>query len=63
MTLKDEILEELRRGTLLSEIKRKYRSVAATYSALRQFLEESERTVEERQEKLRELERELHEVN
>jgi len=68
MTIKDEILEELRKGTPLSEISRKFRSQSRKYEAIREYLEEAEKIVEEMQkiktdllERKVELERSNHE--
>jgi len=52
VTIKDEILTELRNLTPLAEIRRKYRSQSQTYEAIRKFLEETDKTVKESQEKL-----------
>ena len=37
MTIKDEILEELRKGTLRAEINRRFRSQSQKYEAMREF--------------------------
>jgi len=49
MTIKDEILEELRKGAPLAEINRKFRSQSRKYEAIREYLEEAEKIVEEMQ--------------
>lgn len=45
--IKKEILTELRRGTPIGEIKRKYRSMSQVYEALREFSEENGNAAEE----------------
>lgn len=55
MLIRDEILEELRKGTPLVEIRRKYRSQSQLYEAIRQFLEEADKIVKERQQKLQKV--------
>jgi hypothetical protein len=52
MTIKDEILEELRKRTPLEDIRRKYRSQSQFYEALRKFLVEVDKVTEEKQNKL-----------
>jgi len=56
MRIKDEILEELRKRTPLAEIRRKYRSQSQLYEAIREFLEETDKIVEEGQERLEKVE-------
>lgn len=55
MAIKDKILERLRRGEPLSEIRKEHKSVSKTYEALRQFLDESDKIVDERQRSLEDL--------
>jgi len=49
LTVKDEILAELRKGTPLVEINRRFRSQSRKYAAIREYLAEAERVVEEMQ--------------
>lgn len=55
MTIKDKILEELRKGRPLGEIRREFPSVSKTYEALRQYLDEADKIVEEKQKILEDL--------
>jgi len=57
VTIKDEMLEKLRARTPLSEIKRDYRSMSGMYEAIREFLLEADKIVENKQRKLLEVER------
>lgn len=52
MTIKDEISEELHKRTPLVEIRRKYRSQSALYEAIREFLGEVDKVVEETRRRL-----------
>jgi len=59
MTIKDEILEKLRKGAPITEIRREYRSIGLLYEAIREYLPEAEKIVEEIQTKLGKLETDL----
>jgi len=59
VTIKDEILKKLRARTPLSEIKRDYRSMSGMYEAIREFLLEADKILENKQRKLLEVERDL----
>ena len=48
MRISDEILAELKKGTSLSEIRKKYRSQSQLYEALDIFLFEADGMVQER---------------
>lgn len=52
MTIKDEILEELRKGALRAEINRRFRSQSQKYEAMREFLGEAKEIVEKMHEEL-----------
>jgi len=52
MRIKEEILEEFRRGTSFAEIRRKYRSMSQLYEAIREYFVEAEKTSETIQKKL-----------
>lgn len=62
MTIKEEILEELRRGKPLAEIKEKFRSKSQLYEAIRQFTEEADKIVGEKQETLSQVQKDLLET-
>ena len=59
MTVYEEILEELRAGTSLDEIRKKYRSQSQIYLALRIHFEETEKEYRETQLKLADSENKL----
>jgi len=59
MTIKEEIVAELRNGTPLAEIRRKYRSQSQLYEAIREFLDEADKIVEEKQDQLEKAEESL----
>jgi len=62
MTITEEILQELRRGRPLAEIRQKFRSQSQLYEALRIFLEEVDKKIEETEKRLVERKKELEEV-
>ncbi len=62
MTIKDEILMELRKRMPLAEIKRKYRSQSQLYEAIREFLQEADKIAEEALERLGRVEKGLSEA-
>jgi hypothetical protein len=51
----DKILEKLRKGIFPSEIREEFPDAGKTCEALREFLAESDRIVEERQQSLKDL--------
>jgi len=55
MTIVLEILEELRRGTTLIDVKKKYRSESQIYAAFREFRLEADKILLERRENLRKM--------
>lgn len=59
MTIKDEILEELRKGTLFAEINRRFRSQSQKYEAMREFLGEAKEIVEKMHKEFEELRTDL----
>jgi hypothetical protein len=61
-TLKTELLQELRKGAPLAEIRRKFRSQSQLYEALREYLEETEKTVDIKRRNLQQVEDELSEA-
>jgi uncharacterized protein (DUF433 family) len=52
MTIEQEILEELRRGTSLADLRRRYRSQSQLYGALREYLKETDKIVDKHTENL-----------
>jgi len=55
LTIRDKILEELRKGTPLAQVRKEHESVSKTYEALREFLDESEKIADERQKRIEDL--------
>lgn len=59
MTIKTEILRELRNGTPLAEVRGKYRSQSQLYEAIREFLWETDKTVKGARETSEKVEQQL----
>lgn len=57
----DEVLEELRQGRNLEEIRTKFRSSSQIYEGLRTFMEQSEKLAEETNAAIRETAEQLSE--
>ncbi|MGD8545230.1 MAG: hypothetical protein PVH12_03540, partial [Candidatus Bathyarchaeota archaeon] len=62
MTIKEEILDKLRKGVPFSEIKRNFRSQSKLYEALRLYLLETDSIIAKRYDELHETERKLTEL-
>jgi chromosome segregation ATPase len=62
LTIKSEILTELRNGTPLMEINRRFRSKSLLYEAMREYSVEAEKAINEVRERIMEAKREASEL-
>jgi hypothetical protein len=63
VTIRQEILEELRKGTPLAEVGRKFRSKRQEYEAIRPYLPETDKNTKEQAECPRSAKERLSSVN